>query len=142
MAEITKVAPARIEIQAPASQTGGGRMPPIPGGLAHISGLVAGEAIGAGDACYIKSDGSGAWKATGAAANAAAACRGFSVSDVPVGGAVSLVSGVPLRYGTGLTPGTSLYLSGTNAGGLADSASTGGTVPIAFVIDAQRIFVL
>jgi hypothetical protein len=46
---------------------------------------------------------------------------------------------VNFRYGAGLTPGATLYLSGTVAGGLADAASTGGTAPIGFVIDATRI---
>jgi len=33
------------------------------------------------------------------------------------------------------------YLSGVTPGGLADIASTGGTAPIAYAIDATRVFV-
>ncbi len=36
-----------------------------------------------------------------------------------------------------MNPGAQLYLSGTVAGGLADTASTGGTTPIAFVVDSD-----
>ena len=41
--------------------------------------------------------------------------------------------------GAALTPGATLYLSGTTAGGLADAASTGGTGVIGFVVDATRV---
>jgi hypothetical protein len=46
---------------------------------------------------------------------------------------------VHFRYGAGLTPGASYFLSGTVAGGIADAATTGGTAPCAFAIDATRI---
>ena len=105
-----------------------------------LAGLLAGEAIAAGDACYIKSDGK-AWKSTGAAANAAAEVHGFAAQAASVGEAVTLCWDVRFRYGAGLTPGTKLFLSGTVVGGLADAASTGGTKPIAFVVDATRIHV-
>ena len=127
MAEITKSANASL-----ASQT--------PPAVNKISGLVAGEAIGALDACYIKSDGT-VWRSTGAAANAAAKVRGYAMMAQPtVGEPVSLYHGVVANYGTGLTPGANLYLSGTVAGGLADAASTGGVNPIGFVIDANRVY--
>ncbi len=66
MAEVTKSS-ARVEIVAPASSPRSGLQPSTVG-LSHIGGITAGEAIAAGDACYLKSDGSGAWRATGAAA--------------------------------------------------------------------------
>lgn len=105
------------------------------------SELLAGEAIAVCDACYIKSDGL-VWKATGAAANAAARVRGFALAAASVNDPVTLVHDVVIRYGTALTPGVDLFLSGTVAGGLADAASTGGTSPIAYVKDATRIRVL
>jgi hypothetical protein len=110
----------------------------VPPQSATITGLAAGEAIVGGDACYIKTDGK-AWKATGAAANAAALVRGLAFTDASVGEPVTLVDEGNFRYGTGLTPGTDLYLSGTVAGGLADAPSTGGVTPVAFVVDATRI---
>lgn len=103
-----------------------------------LAGLLAGEAIAAGDACYIHTDGK-AYKATGAAANAAAKVRGFACQAAAIGEAVTLAWDVRFRYGAGLTPGANVFLSGTVAGGLADTASTGGTQPIGFVVDATRI---
>lgn len=103
-----------------------------------ISGLLAGEAIAAGDACYIKNDGL-VWKSTGTAANAAAKVRGFAAQAAAVGEAVTLYWGVNFRYGAGLTPGADVFLSAT-AGLLDSAATTGGTAPIGFCVDATRIF--
>ena len=111
---------------------------PLPSWEHRISGLLAGEAIAAGDACYIKSDGK-IWKATGAAANAAAKVNGFAAAAAAVGEAVSLYTNCRFHYGASLTPGTVYYLSGTAAGGLDTAASTGGTTPIAQAIDDTRI---
>lgn len=102
----------------------------------HISSLRAGEAIFAGALCYIKSDGL-VWLATGAAANAAAKVDGMAMQAAAVGEAVSLYFDVNVRYGAGLTPGTRLFLS--TGGLIVDAATTGGTAPIGFVIDATRI---
>src|SRR4051812_47797912 len=77
----------------------------------------AGEALAAGDACYIKSDGL-VWKSTGAAANAAAKVRGFAAEACAVGEAVTLFFDVNFWYTSGATPGIDVYLSGTTAGGL------------------------
>src|SRR5687768_9783795 len=98
-----------------------------------LSGLLAGEAIAAGDACYIKSDGK-AWLATGAAANAAAKVYGYACQAASVGEAVTLAYDVRFRYGAGLTPGAQVFLSAT-AGTLSDVATTGGTAPIGVVVD-------
>lgn len=102
------------------------------------SGLVAGEAIAAWDACYIKNDGL-VYKSTGAAANAAAKVDGFAARAAASGEAVTLYEGVDARYGSGLTPGARYYLSGATAGALADAASTGGTAPVAKALDTTRI---
>lgn len=110
-----------------------------------VSGLLAGEAIAGGDACYIKASDGKIWKATGAAANEAARVAGFAAKAASAGEAVTLFHGVNFGYGPNVagTPsanGAPLFLSGTVAGGLADAASTGGTVAIAWVIDSSRIF--
>jgi hypothetical protein len=126
MAEITK-GTASLASQTPPQHT-------------RLSGLVAGEDLADCDACYIKNDGK-VWRSTGAAANAAAKVRGFTFIRAKAGEAVTLVWDVNFRYGSGLTPGADLFLSGTVAGGLADAASTGGTAPIGYVIDAGRIAV-
>lgn len=102
--------------------------------------LIAGENIAAGDACYIKNDGT-VWRASGAAANAAAIVRGFAPTKANAGDPISLVHNVVFSYGSGLTPGADYYLSGATAGALADAASTGGTGKIAYAIDATRIYV-
>lgn len=109
----------------------------LPPQSSTIVGLKAGEAIAAGDACYIKSDGL-VWKSNGTSANAAAKVDGWAMTACPVGEAVTLYFDVNIRYGAGMTPGTRLYLS-TTAGLLVDAATTGGTAPIGFVIDATRI---
>ncbi len=102
-----------------------------------LSGLKAGEAIAAGDVCYIKSDGL-IWKSTGAAANAAAQVYGYACQAASVGEAVTLAWDVRFRYGAGLTPGTKIFLSAT-AGLIGDAATTGGTAPIGVVVDATRV---
>ena len=113
-----------------------------PGYEHQINGLVAGEAIAAGDFVYIKASDGRVWRATGAAANEAARARGVVLQAAAAGDGVSVLSGVQVRYGAALSPGVPYYLSGTVTGGLADAASTGGTTPIAFAVDATRIRVL
>lgn len=106
----------------------------------QTAGLKAGEAIAAGDACYIKSDGK-IWKSNGTAANAAAKVHGWAAEAAAVGEAVTLFFDVELHYGVGLTPGTAYFLSAT-AGAIDDAATIGGTAPIAYAIDATRIAVM
>ncbi len=107
----------------------------------RLSGLLAGEAIAAGDACYINSADNKLYRSTGAAANAAAQVDGFAATSAAIGEALSIYFGINFRYGAGLTPGTSLFLSGTTPGGLDTAASTGGTVVIARTMDDTRIYV-
>lgn len=126
MAEVTKTGVPSLATAVPPNSSRVG------------SGLKTGEAIAAGDVCYIKSDGL-VWKSTGAAANVAAKARGMALVASSVGEAVTLYRDVDVRFATTLAPGTDLFLSGTVVGGLADAASVGGTAPIAFVIDATRI---
>lgn len=104
-----------------------------------LSGLLAGEDIAAGDACYIKASDGKAWKSTGTAANAAAKVRGYAAQAASSGEAVTLLFGVTFRYGAGMSPGAEVFLSAT-AGAIADAATTGGTASIGFVVDATRVF--
>lgn len=106
----------------------------------QIAGLLAGEALAAGDACYIKSDGK-VWRSIGTAVNAAAKVDGFAAEACAVGEAVTIFYDVTFRYGAGLTPGARYYV-GAAAGALADAATTGGTAPVGFAVDATRIRVL
>jgi hypothetical protein len=106
----------------------------------HISGLTAGEAIAAGDLCYVASTGL-VMKSNGTSANAAAKVDGMALQAAAIGEGVSLYFDVNVRYGSGMTPGARLYLQ-TTAGLISDAATTGGTAPIGFVIDATRIRVL
>lgn len=105
----------------------------------QLAGLRAGAALAAGDPCYIDSGGL-VQLSTGAAANAAAKVRGFAAEACASGEAVTLFFDVNFRYGAGLTPGADVFL-GATAGLLADAASTGGTAPIGYVVDATRIHV-
>jgi len=107
----------------------------------QLSGLIAGEALAAGDACYIKGADGYVYKSTGAAANAAAVVVGFAAQGYAAGAGVTLFHGVTFNYGSGLTPGAVYYLSGTTAGGLDTATSTGGTTVIGFAVDATRISV-
>ncbi len=107
----------------------------------RITGVLAGEDIAAGDACYIDRN---VWvyRSIGAAADAAADVRGFATAVAKRGEAVILAFDVTLRYGEDLPPSDGLYLSGKVPGGLADTPSAGAAMPVAFVVDATRIHVL
>jgi hypothetical protein len=118
----------------------------LPSPSQQIVGLVCGEAIANGDFVYIKGSDGRVYKATGAAANEAALVVGIVFIGNGIGEPVTIwhhvnASYTPAVSATAKAPGVPLYLSGTNAGRLADAASTGGLTPIAFVIDTQRIFV-
>jgi hypothetical protein len=104
-----------------------------------IPELKTGEAIAAGDACYIKTSDRKIYKSTGAAANAAAQVHGFAPRAAASGEALTLLRNVTFGYGSGLSAGTPVFLSGATAGALADAASTGGWMPIGFVVDDTRI---
>jgi hypothetical protein len=102
-------------------------------------GKLAGEAIAPGDSCYMKSDGK-IWRSNGTSANAAAKCDGFAAKAADSGQPVTIFRGVTFAYGSGMTPGTRVYVSAT-AGAIDDAATTGGTAPIGFVEDANKIFI-
>ena len=125
MASITKVVPVSIAT-------------PLPDPEHSLSGLYAGEAIAGGDACYIKTSDGKIWRSIGTAANAAAEVDGYAACDAAVSDPLTLYYGIRFQYGSGLSPGSFLYLD-TVAGGLSDVATTGGTAKIGRVIDATRI---
>ena len=103
-------------------------------------GLLAGEAIEAGDACYIKSDGK-AWLALGDAA-VTAVVAGFASVAAAAGEGVTLLRDVVMHYGASMTPGAAYYVSGTVPGGLDTVASAFGVVAVARAFDATRLWVL
>lgn len=108
----------------------------------RLSGLLAGEAIAAGDACRINGADGRVYRSSGAAANANAKVRGFAAMAAPAGEAVTLVTEADWHYGAGMTPGADLFLSAATAGALDDAATTGGTAPIGYVVSATvaRLF--
>ena len=107
----------------------------------HHAGLLAGEAIAAGDLCYVKGSDGKVYKSTGAAAAAPAQVDGMALQAAAINESVSLYYDVTVRYGSGLTPGAKLFLSGATAGLFADAASTGGTAWVGKVITATRVYV-
>lgn len=110
----------------------------LPPSNCFLSGLVAGEALPAFAACYIKASDGKVYMSTGAAANAAAKVRGYAAQAYASGDTdVTIVWDVRVRYGAAMTPGTDLFLS--TAGTLVDAATTGGTAPIGYVVDATRV---
>jgi hypothetical protein len=112
--------------------------------VAQITGdEYAGEDLPAAAPVY-KNAADGLWyKSTGAAANAAASCWGFTPRAVKTGEPVTIYGiGARFRYGSGMTVGAKLYVSGATAGLLADAASTGGTVAVARVITPTDIQVI
>jgi hypothetical protein len=107
----------------------------LPCNAHRIGPLISSDAIAAGDACNIASDGS-VVRASGAAANALANVDGFAMLPAASGRPVTLYTGVDVSYGPATAvPGTRLYLSGSVAGGLDTATSTGGTVAVASVVE-------
>ena len=110
---------------------------PHPTGGDLIRGLKAGEAIAAGDVCYIAADGS-VMRSNGTAADVKAVAVGIAAGATSSGEAVTLFRNVAFHYGSGLTPGAAYHVAAT-AGRLDTAATTGGLVPVARAIDDTRI---
>jgi hypothetical protein len=110
-----------------------------PKGANRINGLLAGEDITAGDACYINADGT-VRLSNGTANNAAAVFRGMAAGNAKTGEAITVYRNVTFHYGSGLTPGASYYVAAT-AGRLDTATTTGGTTEVAYAVDATRIYV-
>jgi len=108
----------------------------------QISGLVAGEAIAACAACYVKAADGLVYNSNGTAADAAAKVDGFSAQAATAGQGVTLFGpGLRMRYGTGLTI-AALYYLGTTAGRLDTAATTGGTVAVAKAITSTDVVII
>jgi hypothetical protein len=105
----------------------------------YIAGdLVAGEALGACDPCYIKNSDGKVYKSNGTAVAEAAEVHGWTTHAVAVGKQVTLVRDVIFGYGSGLTPGAKLFVAAT-AGALDTVATTGGTKPVAVAVNDKEI---
>lgn len=105
----------------------------------QISGDVyAGENLDAVAPCRIGADGK-VYMSNGTAADANAKFDGFTARAVRAGEPVTLYGvGARFRYGSGMVPGTDLYVSAT-AGLLSDTATVGGVRPVARAINATDI---
>lgn len=101
----------------------------------QITGPFAGEDLDACAPCYIKASDGLVFMSNGTAADAAAACDGFSVQahkkDEPV---VLHGVGTRLGYGDGTLTANALLYVGATKGRLADAATTGGLVAVAKVV--------
>lgn len=107
------------------------------------SGLEAGEALLAFAPCYIKTSDGKVYQSNGTAADAAAAFDGITPRAYASGDTnVTLFGiGTKLRYSTGLTPGSKLYIAAT-AGRLDTAATTGDAVGVAKTVDATVIRII
>jgi hypothetical protein len=107
----------------------------------QIPDYLAGENIETGQPVYLNADGM-LYRASGAAADAAANILGFAGKTVRAGLPLT-VFGPGTRFGgfSGLTPGALLYASAT-VGELSDAATVGGTRPIARAVTATDIIVI
>lgn len=108
-----------------------------------LTGLIAGEALLAGDAVYIKSDGK-VYQAVSTALDLLgdAAFDGMVNSAYAAGDAVTVFGqGTIMSYGASLTPGA-LYFVSAAAGKLSDAAIVVGDIQICKAISASEIVVL
>ncbi len=111
----------------------------LPCGSHYVgSNFRAGEAIAAGDPCYIKASDGRVWRSIGTTADAAAKVDGWCPLAAASGEAVTLMTDVDIHYGANMTPGDRLYVSLT-AGVLQNATSTGGTGAVGKVLDTTRI---
>lgn len=107
------------------------KLPPMP----------IGEDIGAGDACYLKSDGK-IWRSNGSAAAPAATVNGYAPEAALVAQhqSLSLFRGVTFNYTTGGTPGAPVYLSPTVPGGLDSATNVNQPLILGFILsDGKRV---
>lgn len=99
-----------------------------PGFEHNQAGRYAAEAIAAGDIVTINSSGLVAKWTTGTK------YRGVAAGAASAGEPITIYAGVNFHYGSGLTPGSEVYV--TTGGGI----DTAGTVAVGFVVDSTRIF--
>lgn len=107
----------------------------------QITGLYAGEDIDPAAPCYINSDGK-VYMSNGTAANAAAAVDGFCPRSAKSGQPVTIFGeGTRFKYGSGLTPGATLYVGATK-GRLDTAATTGDSTGCVKCVNTTDIVVL
>lgn len=108
----------------------------------QIAGLLAGAAIAAGDALYIKSSDNRLYPSNGTAANEAAEFVGMAAAAASAGEPVTAFGiGARFHYGSGLTPGDKYFIAAT-AGRLDTAATTGGVNAIARAVDTTDIVII
>jgi hypothetical protein len=129
VADITKVGSPSLSTLEP--MPGAGKLP----------ALICGEAIAAGDACYIKASDGCIWKSDATDGLQDSQVHGYAPIAGDVGQPLTLVFNVCFRYGSSLTPGAALYLS-ANAGLIADAPIAGphAPAPLGFVVDDTRVY--
>ena len=106
--------------------------------------LYAGEDLHAVSACYIKLSDGLVYESDGAFSNEAAKFHGFTAQEYKAGEPVTLFgAGTRFKYGSGMTPGTTLYIAATDyySGVLDDAATTGDSKGTAFVVSPTDIVV-
>lgn len=118
MADITKVG-----VPSPATN--------LPPDTNRYGPYPAGENIAAGDACYQKAADGKIYRslATAVVTDETNIVDGFAATSATAGQRqpVTLLTGVKWAYGTGLTPGVAVFLSGVTAGGIATTSLAGQT---------------
>lgn len=108
----------------------------------QLPGLVAGEDLSAGAACYLKTADGKVYQSNGTAANEAAEFAGFCPAETKAGEAVTLFSlGARFYYGSGLGAGDKYFVD-TTAGRLSTVATTGGLTPVAMAVSDTDIVVI
>jgi len=101
-------------------------------------GLRAGAALDAGAPCRVAADGL-VYMTDATAADALARVMGWTGKAYTIGEPVTLHgAGAIFEYGTGLTPGATLF-AGATAGRLDDAATVGDAVGVAKVVTATHI---
>lgn len=101
---------------------------------------IAKNDMAAGDMVYIKSDDTFDL-CNGTSADALAQWWGMVARACKAGQPVTAFHSCLFHYGASLTVGARYYISAT-AGALYDTATTGGDVPCAFAVDAEKIYVM
>jgi hypothetical protein len=114
----------------------------LPDPSQKITGLVAGEVLTPGDACYIKASDGRVYKSNGTALTEVGRVDGWAMLDTSIGDPVTLIHDVNFEYGSGLTPGARYFVSAANSGKLVDAANTGSPAPVAFAVDSKRVHVM
>ena len=111
------------------------------------SGLICGEDLDEGDACFIKQSDGKVYKSGGSGVTAltdeGANIHGFAAEKClsAQADAVTLLTDLTWRYGASLTAGDKVYLdvSAATKGRLNDAIGVAGLPPAGIIIDATRI---